>query len=190
MNRLKQQGFTLAETLVVIFVIGFIVVALLTLYSLHSNVYSYQQALIQASSTARDSMADIGNLTTQSSYVMNNQVFDGVTYNTGTTTLILQLPALDNSGNALGNTWDYAVFYLNGSSLYEKVAPDPVSTRPARYRQLSDSVSNLAFIFNISNNNYVNASSVTVDLLNRKVIKGQNIDVHLNQQWFLRNYPL
>ncbi len=181
-----EAGFTLIETVVVVFLFSLILVALSGLLDRHNYLYNFEVSLTKATGSARQAIDQIDTYSLQAHRVLASQVISGTTYNSGATVLVLQLPAINSSGLIIANTWDYVVFYTNGTQLWQQIQAGSGSVRATGSKLLSSSLQSLAFTYN--NNSFPSVKKISIDLQTREVYKTQNINFHLEQQVLLRNY--
>jgi type II secretory pathway pseudopilin PulG len=182
MRQNNQKGFSILETVVVIFITTILLLTFYSLFDWHGKVYNYQQAIIRTSGSARDSMQYLSVYTSQSYRVLTS----GAGYNSGPDTLVLQLPAVDNSGEIIASKWDIAVFYASGTQLRLLTMPDPASSRPTLDKQLSDSLQSLVFTYN--NAVFDSTTKVTADLTTSLNVRNQTAKTKLSESLYLKNY--
>jgi type II secretory pathway pseudopilin PulG len=181
-----RAGFTLVETLVVIFLASFILLGLFAIYTLHNNTNTYQEAVVRTTSSSRAALQAMDLMANQASRVLATTTVNGIFYTSSATTTILQLPSADSSGNVVAGKWDIAVFYLKNGNFYEISAPDPPSGRPAFNKLLSDSVQNLVITYDYSD--FTQVKKITADITTRIQAKDQLVSNHLVQNMYLLNY--
>ncbi len=182
-----NSGFTLIELLIVIFVTGLLITALFNLFDGHSSLFRFQQAQVAVAGSARTVMNEFKFQTLQAKRVLASQTIGGTVYNSGSATLVLQLPAVDSSNNIIANTWDYAVFYSSGTNVYERIEPNAASSRRAVSRLLSDTLSSIIFTYDDAS--FPLVRTVSVDLQTLKQLRGgQTVAAHLAEKVNLRNY--
>jgi prepilin-type N-terminal cleavage/methylation domain-containing protein len=182
----SQAGFTLIEIVVSIGVFTIILVVLFNLYLTYISLYTSQQAKLTAVARARYSLSEITLLTLQAHRVAGNTTVGTTTYYSNTTTIVLQLPAITANGNTINNTWDYVVFYKNGTNLYTITQADAASTRISQTKILTDNLQSLNFTYN--NADLTMAEKVLI------TITTQSRDTHhvasssLTEELTLRNF--
>jgi prepilin-type N-terminal cleavage/methylation domain-containing protein len=181
----NPRGFTLVETLIVIFLFSLIMLAVVDLYVGFNKSYSKQSASINTSLSAAALVDEVKRLALQANAVVASRAFNGVTHTSSATTLVLSLPSIDASGNILSAKYDYAAFYLTGSTTYRILEVDASSARPSGSRKLSDVVSDLLFTYN--NVTPSLATMVTVDATTSSIAEQQLFQTHLTQRINLRN---
>lgn len=182
----SKQGFTLIEVIMVLFFAGILMTVLFVLYDWHSKIYGYQQAMVRSTTAVRTAFGDLNQYAAQASAVLASASIGGTVYNSGTQTLVLQLPAADSAGNILPGHSDLAVFYLSGSNLYLKLQPDQQSFRKPLDKLLAEGVVSLVFSYN--DPDFTAVKRVGIDLASSQQIKQQTVTSHLRQNIDLKNY--
>ncbi len=182
----NNQGFTIIEILIVLFFAGILLVVLFNIYDWHGKVYSYQQAFIRVSSANRTAISNIQSYVSQSYRVYSSASVNGITYNTGADTLVLQMPALDTNNSIIFGKWDKVAFYPDGSNFYMQLEPDPSSRRTKINKILSDTLLSVVFIYNDTDMDNVN--NVRVTFKSSKQVKDQIITQGMDQSMYLLNY--
>ena len=183
---MKERGFTLIEIVVVIFLAMIVLLALFTLFDRHGDLYNYQQALMRASGSNRTAFNEINKYVLQSYRVLASQEVNSTFYASDINTMVLQIPAVNNSGDIIANTYDYAVFDLDGAELKQIVQANAASSRLSLDRQLSDNVTSL--VFSYDSLDFSAVKKVTVDIATSSASGRQNASSELAQQILLRNY--
>ena len=184
-NQTKNRGFSFAETVVVVAILIILLIALLGIYLNYSKVYTYQQALIKTSNSARIAMNELRSAALQSDKIIDSYSFSGTTYSSNENTLVLEIPSIDGSGNIVSGKYDYAVFYTSGTNLYKRVQPESSSSRPSGTKQLSDTVAMLSFAYN--NADLAIANKVDADIRMQAAAGKQTATYNLQQAIYLRN---
>jgi len=181
-----NRGFTLIEALIVIFISTLLLLGFLTLYDWHSKTYNFQQATVRVSESGRFAMQAMNTYISQSYRVLASMTINGAAYTSSSTTVVLQIPAIDSNNNVLAGKWDYAAFYGSGSKFFQDVQVDPSSVRLGEKKILSDSLASISFTYD--NADFALAESVAVDLLTQVVVRDQTVSSHLTQNIYLKNY--
>lgn len=182
---MKQRGFTLIESIIVIFLFALVMLAVTDMYISFNKSYSKQVASINTSLSAAALMDEVQRTTLQANAVVASHVYSGTTYTTSTTTLVLSLPSIDGSGNIVSNKYDYAIFYLAGSTTYRILDTDASSARAPSSKKLSDVIGSLAYTYN--NVTPSSSTMITIDATTTSTAEGQTFQKHLTQQVNLRN---
>ncbi len=180
----SQEGFTLVELLVVlpiIIVTGFF---LAYLVSYEYRVYSTQSAELAIAADARLSLDEIDIYVRQANRVASNYS----TYVTDSQTLVLQLQSVDASGQVVSGAYDYAVFYLSGTTLKGQIFPDASSSRVAATKTLANNIDTSNFSFTYDNASYGLARNVETNLALQQNAGGYARSISVSSSATLRNY--
>ena len=180
-----RAGFTLIETLIVIFLFTVVMAAVLQLYLNFNKTYLLQNASINNSYSAGSIVNEFQHLGLQADAVIASRTFSGNTYTTGASTLILELPSINSSGDVVSGTHDYAVLYLASSSAYRILEASASSARVSGSKLLSNAVNALTFTYGNATPSL--STRVSIDIQTQSVVKQQTLQTHLIQQVYLRN---
>ena len=181
-----EKGFTLIEIVIVLFFSGILLVALFGLYDWHSKVYNYQQALVRVSTTNRQAVSTMQGYVSQAIQVLTSATINGTAYTTGSGTLVLQLPSVDSSNNAITGKYDNVAFYSSGKNFYMQLQPDASSSRVKTYKLLGDSLSSVTFTYN--NATYSLVTEVSVSFQSSQKVNQQTVTSGLQQDMYLLNF--
>lgn len=183
----QNSGFTLIETIIVVALFAIMIVAIFGLFDYHAKIYKYQEALVRVSGSARSALNAIQFYTLQAHAVLASQTVNGTAYTSnGSSTMILQLPALNGSGNIISNTWDYVVFHVNGANLIETIQADPASSRNSGDVLLSDSLQSIVFTYD--NNSFPLVGKVTLSLQTTQQLVSGTVSFQTEGTFSLRNH--
>ncbi len=180
-----SRGFTLVETVIVI---GLFVAVLFVLFQFFVNynaTYRYEQALIETAWSGGQSINEIENFALPALGVVATHNFTSGQRSSSATVLVLELPAIDASGNVLVGIYDHVVFYLDGSTLYRELETGVGSARHAGIKQLSERVGSLVFTYD--NVTYDDVTKIDVDIETQMQIPNQIVTSSLSRQIYLRN---
>lgn len=181
-----MRGFSLIETLIVTAISTCMILTLsFVIYQLNGSV-AYQQAVAQSSGSASMIMREIESLTVPADAVLETHTFPSATYTSSATTLVLEIPSIDSSGNVIANTYDYAAFYTVGTNAYRLLTANAASKRASGTKQLSSTVTSLTFTYN--NTDFAQASAVTTDIQTQAHVKQNTLSDHRHEQVWLRNF--
>lgn len=183
--RVSSRAFTLIETVIVIAFSASIVLALGLLIYNFNKTSTYQQAFSQSSDSASATMRSLESLVMSATAVLQTHTFPSATYTSSATSLVLQLPSIDSSGNAIANTYDYAVFYVVGTNAYRLIEINALSKRTAGTKQLSSTMSALGFTYNDAD--FAKVNMVTIDVQTQAHVKQDVLSDHRREQVRLRN---
>ncbi len=181
-----MRGFTLIESIMVAAIAASMCIALGLLTFNFTTLSNYESALSQSSGSATTLMREVEALIAPADMIVSSRTFSGTLYTSDANALILEIPSIDGTGNVIANTYDYAVIYRTGATVYRILEADPLSVRGGGTKQLSSTVSALSFAYN--NTTISLASVVTVDLQTQTTVKQQTLSDHRHEQLRLRNY--
>ncbi|MFH1178532.1 MAG: type II secretion system protein [bacterium] len=183
---MKKRAFTLIETMVVVAIGAGMMAVLGVLIYNFNKTFVYQQALIESSGSASAIIREMESLAMPANAVLQTRTFSGSTYTSTSTSIVLEIPSIDSSGNVISNTYDYAVFYSVGANAYRLLEANVLSKRYSGTKQLSSAVSSLTFSYN--NVDYTKVSTVTIDVQTQTRVKQDILSDHRREQIRLRNY--
>jgi len=185
-NRLSSKGFTIVEILVAVGIFALIALAMIDLFISNNALIKSEEATIDVVGTASKVAGEVQTYAMQADAVVLSHDFSGVTYTSGTSTLILELPAIDGSGSIVGSEYDYIVFYSASSSAYRIINTSLSSARAGGKRLLGDSLDSLTFTYDALNP--MDATKIEVDVQTAKQTGKRNSQTHVRQQIYLRNH--
>ncbi len=181
----KRAGFTLIETVIVIALGVIMLAAIILLIFNFNNISVYEATSAKSSGSASTLMRELESLTFPADAVLQTHTFSGATYTSSGTTLVLEIPSIDSSGNAISNTYDYAAFYSVGTNAYRLLEKNALSTRAPGTKLLSSTVSALTFSYDSAD--FTTTSVVTTDIQTQASVKQMVLSDHLHEQIRLRN---
>lgn len=139
-----QAGLTLVELLVTLGVAVLVGALLLTIMVNTLGLFYKESSTRTQGLSINDALSKIRSSVKQSSIVATSFTSDA-TYTSSSTQLVLKITSVDLSDNLITNTFDYFVFFLDGSNLRFKTFPDVLSSRKAQDQIFSTNVKNLQF---------------------------------------------
>ncbi|MDQ3018889.1 MAG: prepilin-type N-terminal cleavage/methylation domain-containing protein [bacterium] len=182
----KQQGFTLIEVVIVTFLFSILLLGLMSLYDWHQKVYMLEQAEVQATGSVRSAMNNMSRYIAQGREIDSSRTINGTTYNTSSSSIIVEIPSLSASGDVVNGGFDYVVYYLSGTNLYQVIETGSGSVRIGGTKQLSSAMESLTFTYN--NADPTIASQVIIDMQARATARGtSSVTAHVIDTIFLRN---
>jgi hypothetical protein len=179
-------GFTLIETVVVVALSVIALLALVNLFMVFNSIYGYEQAFIASAGSASNTVNALEASVLPAEQVLTSYNFSGTTYTSTTTSLVLQIPSIDSSGNIVSGAKDYVAFYASSTKLYRLVSANAQSVRVSGRTQLSASLLSISFTYD--NADVTRSTSVTADVQTRAQYKQQVLQSRLTEQLYLRNY--
>ncbi len=186
MTETLKKGFTLVEVVIVIGLFGAAVAALVVMYTNFSGLYGLGQSTARTASEARNVMEEVEAMVLPATIVLDSRTFSTGTYESGTTTVVTELPSIDSSGAIINGRFDYAVVYLQGGKVYRRLEADAASVRRTGTKQLSEASTTLSFMYN--NVLFTDVTAITASTSVSTITKGQTIDTVLQSTFMLRNY--
>lgn len=184
---MNTRGFTLVETVVIVAMYIVILVALANLFATFSRLYRLQQSLIGTSQAAGASIAAIQAAVQPAGQVLASHAFSTGTRASGATTLVLELPAVDASGQVILGSSDYVAFFASSTSLYRLSEPAAGSARLPGTRLLTPFLGSISFSYD--NADFTKVTRVTVDLVASTTVNGTPMSTHRDETFYLRNLP-
>lgn len=184
-EKTRSSGFTLVETFIVIGLSVGSLIALVNLFLIFNSVYGNQQAFLAAAGSASNAMNAFEASVLPAAQVLASHSFSGTTYSSDASTLVLELPAIDSSGNVIAGVEDYVVFYSSSAKLYRLLEAGAGSARTSGRTQLSTTLNSLSFTYD--DTDFTKVKSVTADITTLAQFKQQPVQGHLNEQMYLRN---
>lgn len=166
-----QSGFTLAEVIIAMSIVVIVGTLLLVILVNNTGLFYQQSTILNQGVGINDSLSKIRTSIKEANAVSANYTSGSTTYTTGSSELVLQLPAIDSSGNKIFNIFDYAVFNITQNRLYLKVFPDSASGSVRKNADLilTQNVDSIKFDYLDNNNqlliNPVQADKVRVTLI-------------------------
>ena len=184
-KRNLEKGFTMIEALIAIAIFLVLSAAVAKLFLTYFTLYNVQQSTIDVVHSASTLENAVHTAAMQADAIVSSRAFSGVTYTTGSTTLILRLPSITSSGDIIANTYDYELFYASSTNAYQIISLGTGSARMGGTRRLSNSISNLTFLYN----NGTPSQSTSVDALvsTRGTYKNHTVDTTVRQKTHFRN---
>ena len=120
---MKQKGITLVELLISSSITAVVGVLLLTITINSSNIFYKQSSKVNLGLNSNDALTQIRDSVRQSK---------SVDVTSGPEQLVLQIPAINSSGDIISGVFDNFVFYKDTSKLRFKTFPNLASSRKAQ----------------------------------------------------------
>lgn len=180
-----RRAFTLVEIVIVIALFAIVMLGVTQLYIVFGRVITGQNATIGVmldGSAIVDAVRAAG---LQAAHVVQSHTFSGISYNSGTTAVIFELPAIDVSGAIIPSAFDYIGIYASSTSVYRVIDAAIGSSRTSGTKVLTDSLGALTFTYD--NPSFPSVTNVIVDATTSAVVKGQTTQMHLRSHTYLRN---
>ncbi len=192
MKPINRAGLSVIEFLVVAALVGLFIPVLMTVFRYTFRSYNWQIAQSSIQLSSRASLERITEHSQQARAVVASQG----TYTTGSTTLILQLPAIDASQTIIPLTYDYIIYRpdpTNPDTLQEIIQADASSARQSIIRSLQHNLGSISFNYYdsagtvLSSNNYPSTKRVLIDMVAQEIRYRQTIEKEYREYATLRN---
>ncbi len=155
------------------------------LYVMYGRVTIFQQSSIEVALGASSIMDAVRTAGMQAKRVIAAHTFSGVSYNSGTTTALFELPAIDVSGAIITNAYDYIGIYASSTSVYRLIDAAPSSSRLSGKKQLTSVLGALTFTYD--NPSFPLVTSITVNATTSATVRGEVTQTHLRDHIYFRN---
>lgn len=180
-----NRAFTFIEVVITVALFSLLTLAITELYIMYGRITLFQQssiAVVLGGSSIVDTVHTAG---LQALQVVATHIFSGVEYNSGTTTALFELPAIDASGAIIPNAYDYIGIATSSTSAYRLVDAAQGSARVSGEKRLTDVLEALRFTYD--NPSFPLVTSVTVDATTSATVRGDVTQTHLRGSVYLRN---
>ncbi len=181
----RLRGFTLVEVLVTVALSTILMLAISQLYVIYGRIIIFQQSSIAAALDGSNIMDAVRTAGLQATRIIATHTFSGTSYNSGTTTAIFELPAIDASGAIIPNGYDYIGIYASSTDAYRIVDAASGSARVSGEKRLTNVLGALSFTYD--NSNFPSVTSVTVNATTSVILRGEVTQTHFHEDIYLRN---
>ena len=145
MNR-RNKGLTLVELQVASSIALIILSAALALYLFSWRSFTIGNALLDVYSNSRNASGWLTRDIRCATQVVPQYPETGSpAYQTGDHVIVLKVPSVDGSGNALNSSYDHIIYKLQDGDLYRIVQKDASSSRPNENRAIAHYCTSLTF---------------------------------------------
>ncbi len=179
------KGFTLIEVLITTTLFAVLVLAVVQLYVVYGRVIDLQKSSISVALDGSSIMHVAREAGLQATNVVASRTFEGITYESGTTTIIFEIPSIDASGSILSGAYDYVGMYASGTAAYRVIDSAPGSVRTRGTKTLTNALNALSFTYD--NASFPSVASFTVDATTTATVRGVLTQMHLREHIYLRN---
>lgn len=180
-----SRAFTLIEVLVTTALSAILILAITQFYIVFGRAILFQQASIDVALGGSSIMNAVRTAGLQAKRVIASRTFSGVSYDSGTTTAIFELPAVDASGAIVPGAYDYIGIYASSTGAYRLVEAAVGSARISGEKRLTDVLGALSFTYD--NPDFPSVTSLTVDATTSATVRGEVTHTHLREHIYLRN---
>ncbi|MBI4049545.1 MAG: four helix bundle protein [Candidatus Doudnabacteria bacterium] len=176
-----SSGFTLIEIIVVVAMFAMTMLILADLFVGQNQIYRTQTAELNVTSDARVALDEVDAAVRAADVVAGS--FGSFT--TGPQTLVLQIPAINASNQIIAATYDYMVYYLNGTNFFRQIIPNAASSRSAQTKKLASNVTGL--LFSYDNADLAAVKQVATDVTVQETASRYTRSITLSSKSKLRN---
>lgn len=155
---MSARGFTLPEILVASSVAVVVAGILAMIFVNNSNLVSHEALTVNQGLGANDASASLRVKLKEAQGVANSYPSTSPEYYSTETTLVLNLPSLDENALPINGSFDTAVYFKDGNKLRLKVFP---STNPVSHRASEDII--VAFNLESILFEYLDKTGLSVD---------------------------
>jgi len=182
------RAFSLIETLIVSGLVAALsgIFALFFIY-VHGEFFG-ARAAAEVQKDASEIIRELETFVVPANRILASVSINGDDYVSGAETLILEVPAVTDSGTLVSGVSDTVVLYVDGNRFMRRVAADGQSARVSGTFQIADTVQELAFSF--STEDVSLASVVSVELHTHALVKERVVDAERRAQFTLRNFNI
>ncbi|MCH8049225.1 prepilin-type N-terminal cleavage/methylation domain-containing protein [Patescibacteria group bacterium] len=175
-----QRGFTIIELTLVIGLIAVVSLILMNIFITHGRIFRGELSEVELQLEGARAVENITAAARVADQVVTSRTINGTSYTTSFNTLILAMPSIDGQGTISGS-WDYIVFYLDSqdaSQLRLSQEADPSSNRSSHEKLLSDSVSQLTFLYDDGTDANVQNIELDATLTETVFDVTHSVDIH------------
>jgi hypothetical protein len=180
-----SRGFTFMELIITIGIMMAMFVALINFFVSSNSTFVYQKTFIDTASGASASMNAISQAVRPADQILVSHDFSTGTYQSATSTLVLELPSVNSSGSIVPGKYDYIVFYTTGTNMYRRIEADAASTRRTGTKLLTSTIHSLTFTY--SDTPVSTAKTIGVDIETQATAHSSVLGHHVSEQLRLRN---
>lgn len=140
-----NQGFTLVELQVALFVSFITLLAIISMYLFSWRSFDTGSTLLDVYANSRNAIGWMMKDIRCAKQVVSNVTISGTSYSTTDNSIVLMVPSIDAFGNVISTCYDYMVYFLQGSEMRRIVGKDPLSARANEDRIIAKYCSSLVF---------------------------------------------
>lgn len=176
-----MRGLTLVEVLIAMGIATIVGSLLLVIIVNSTGLFYTQSSKLSQGVGINDALQKVKDSIRQSSSVASSYQDNSTTYTSSSTQLILKIPSIDTSGNVIGETFDYYVFFTDQNFFKFKSFPASQSSRKAFNQILSSNVDGLTFQYFGSQTPPQEVTAVSAAKVRLAIILKQKVGVNYEQ---------
>jgi hypothetical protein len=176
------------ETMVVIGVMTVLLLIVTQMFILNYDIVEKQTGRANNDTGAVLAARSISDTTRGATAVLASRTINGTLYASSSSTLVLQLPTVNVSGNIVAGSSDYVAFYrdpVETTKVFIDLEAAGSSARGSGKRVLTNH--NLTLLFRYNDSDITKATKVSVFLQNQQTIRGLTLNTKGWTALFLRN---
>jgi len=183
---MRSRGFTLLELSVSIGIAALMFFMLGAVFIAQGRYLAIENAIADTQYNAFQALDTVGLFTASAKQVVASQTINGTAYTTGTSTVVLQLPSINSSGDIVVGSYDYVAIGLDPTDssrfLYDLDAAAGSARADGTFIK-AELVDKLIFRYNA----VVQTSATAIDLYIRtsETARGQTIRMPLGKIYYL-----
>lgn len=179
------RAFSLIEVVITVALSAILMLAITQLYVVYGRVILFQKSSIDVALGASGIIDAARTAGLQAKQVVATHTFSGVSYTSGTTTALFELPTIDASGAIVPNAYDYIGIYTSGTDAYRLVDAAPGSSRLSGTKRLTGVLNALSFVYDSPS--FPSVTSIIVNATTSATVRGETTQTHLRGHIYLRN---
>lgn len=181
----KNKAFTLIEVLITIALSVVLLLAIEQLYVVYGRIVLFQKSAIDTARGASNILDAARSAGAQAVRVVETHAFSGTSYDSGTTTVLFELPSVDASGTIILGSHDYIGIFASGTDAYRITEVAAGSRRVSGEKRLTGVLDALRFEYD--NPSFPSVTSVTVDATTSAAVRDEVAQMHLRERIYLHN---
>jgi len=182
----SSSGFSLMEGIAVLGVMSMLLIIIAQIVSY--DVYAKQTAKADNSTSAVLAARTISESARGAMEILATYTINGTVYTSSADELVLKVPAVDDTGNIVIDSYDYIAFYRDGTDptkIFSDIEPDANSYRYPGQKLVT--AYNAAMVFRYDNPDIASATRVSIYIRNAQVVRNTNLEAEAWTSIFLRN---
>lgn len=181
----NMRAFTLIEVVISVALFAIVMFGMTQLYIVYGRIITAQKSSIEVALDGSGIIDATQAAALQADHVVATHIFSGVSYNSGTTTAIFELPTFDSAGTRIQNVYDYIGIVASSTNVYRVIDAAPGSARSSGQKLVARVLSALSFTYD--DPNFLLIKSVIIEATTSAMVRGQTAQVHLRGHFYLRN---
>jgi len=174
-----------ADSLIAIFIFTLIIGMLIGVFLVYNYVFKIQIAYNELNSNSTIALNRMAKNIRAATSLVETHTINSTEYTTDSDTLILQIPSIDVYQDTIFDTYDYMVYYKDGSFLKSDLEADVSSNRNSGNKTVASLIN--ASIFNYNRTTYSLVNKVEIILVTSKAVGNKNPQLIMQSTVKIRN---